>query len=44
MSDKNPMQSIHLDKVVVNIGVGQNENLYDNAKALIKKLTNHEAR
>ena len=37
------MQQIFLDKVVINIGVGQNENLVDNAKALIKKLTDHEA-
>ncbi len=37
------MRQIFLDKVVINIGVGQNENLVENAKALIKKLTNHNA-
>ena len=43
MAGANPMQQIFLDKVVINIGVGQNENLVENAKALIKKLTAHEA-
>ncbi len=42
-SNSNPMQQIFLDKVVINIGVGQNENLVENAKALIKKLTDHNA-
>jgi large subunit ribosomal protein L5 len=39
----NPMRQIFLDKVVINLGVGQNENMVENAKALIKKLTNHSA-
>ena len=37
------MTQLRLDKVVINIGVGQNENGIENAKALIKKLTNHNA-
>lgn len=39
----NPMKNVYLEKVVINIGVGLNENMVDNAKALIKKLTNHNA-
>ncbi|MDE1824554.1 MAG: 50S ribosomal protein L5 [Candidatus Micrarchaeota archaeon] len=35
----NPMQGIYLDKVVVNIGIGDNENLFQNAKLLLEKLT-----
>ncbi|MGC9099292.1 MAG: 50S ribosomal protein L5 [Candidatus Micrarchaeia archaeon] len=41
--DANPNRDIVLEKVVINIGIGQNEQLYDNAKALLKKLTGHEA-
>lgn len=38
------MRSIYLDKVVINIGTGSSsEDAADNARALIKKLTNHEA-
>ena len=40
---QNPMENIYLEKVVINIGVGLNENMIDNAKALIKKLTGHNA-
>jgi large subunit ribosomal protein L5 len=32
---------IYLEKVTINIGIGQNENLLENAKALITKLTGH---
>lgn len=40
----NKMRSIYLDKVVINIGTGaSSEDAADNARALIKKLTNHEA-
>ncbi|MDE1851093.1 MAG: 50S ribosomal protein L5 [Candidatus Micrarchaeota archaeon] len=38
----NPMQSIYLDKVVVNIGIGDNENQFQNAKLLLEKLTGHK--
>ena len=38
------MRSVRLDKVVINIGTGSaSEEAADNAKALIKKLTGHEA-
>lgn len=38
------MRSIYLDKVVINIGTGSaSEDAADNARALIKKLTNHDA-
>ncbi len=37
------MRNIRIDKVVLNIGIGSNENQLPNAKALLKKLTNHEA-
>ncbi len=40
---ENPMRTVYLEKVVINMGVGLNENMVDNAKALIKKLTNHNA-
>ncbi len=43
MAGSNPMQQIYLDKVVVNIGIGQNDQHFNNAKMLIKKLTDHEA-
>lgn len=43
MAATNPMQQIRLEKVVINIGIGQSENNIENAKALIKKLTNHDA-
>ncbi|MGC8662547.1 MAG: 50S ribosomal protein L5 [Candidatus Micrarchaeia archaeon] len=41
--DINPNRNIMLEKLIINIGIGQNEQLYDNAKALLKKLTGHEA-
>ena len=37
----NKMQEIYLDKVVLNIGIGDNENLFQNAKLLLEKLTSH---
>jgi large subunit ribosomal protein L5 len=44
LEDKNNMRLIYLDKVVINIGTGSgSEDTADNAKALIKKLTDHEA-
>ncbi|MDE1850374.1 MAG: 50S ribosomal protein L5 [Candidatus Micrarchaeota archaeon] len=39
----NPMQEVRLEKVVVNIGIGSNDNLFQNAKALIQKLTGRNA-
>jgi large subunit ribosomal protein L5 len=42
-SKKNPMRELRLEKVVVNIGIGDNENMYPNAKALLQKLTGKEA-
>ncbi|MGC8710097.1 MAG: 50S ribosomal protein L5 [Candidatus Micrarchaeia archaeon] len=39
----NSNENIVLEKVSVNIGLGQSEQLFDNAKALLKKLTNHNA-
>ena len=43
MADSNSMRDIYLDKLIVNIGIGQNENLFPNAKALLEKLTGHKA-
>ncbi len=38
------MRTVYLDKVVINIGTGSgSEDLADNARELIKKLTNHDA-
>ncbi len=42
MAESNPMQQIFIDKVVLNIGIGSNENLYQNAKMLLEKLTSHQ--
>ncbi len=42
MEASNPMQSIFIDKVVLNIGIGSNEDLYQNAKMLLEKLTNRQ--
>lgn len=40
----NPMQEkIHLEKVVLNIGIGATEEKLDNAKQLMKKLTGRDA-
>ncbi len=39
----NSMSDIRLEKVVINIGIGMNEDMLENAKLLIKKLTNHDA-
>ncbi|MGI0141224.1 MAG: 50S ribosomal protein L5 [Candidatus Micrarchaeales archaeon] len=35
----NPMQEVRLEKVVINIGIGSNDQLLPNAKMLIQKLT-----
>ncbi len=40
---KNPMQDIVLEKLVINIGIGGNEQMLQNAKGLIKKLTGKDA-
>lgn len=37
------MSDIYLDKVVINIGIGPEESGAEGAKALIKKLSGHEA-
>jgi large subunit ribosomal protein L5 len=39
----NPMRDIHLDKLVVNVGIGSSEEKLDNARSLLKKLTGREA-
>lgn len=39
----NPNKEIMLEKVVINIGIGQNEQLFENAKTLLKRLTGHDA-
>ncbi|MDE1768060.1 MAG: 50S ribosomal protein L5 [Candidatus Micrarchaeota archaeon] len=41
MAEVNPMQNIFIDKVVLNIGIGANEDLFQNAKLLLEKLTGH---
>jgi len=42
MSEKeNPMREILIDKVTVNIGVGSPGEKLDNAKELLRRLTNH---
>ena len=33
------MESIYIDKVVLNIGIGSNEDLFQNAKMLLEKLS-----
>ncbi|MGC8547751.1 MAG: 50S ribosomal protein L5 [Candidatus Micrarchaeia archaeon] len=39
--DKNPMQDIYLEKVTLNIGIGSSEEKYENAKEILRRLTNH---
>lgn len=39
----NSNENIILEKVSINIGIGQSEQLLENAKALLKKLTDHNA-
>jgi len=39
MAEFNPMQKIFIDKVVLNIGIGPNEEMYQNARLLLEKLT-----
>ncbi len=39
----NSMRDIRLEKLVVNMGIGANEEKLDNARALLKKLTGREA-
>ena len=36
----NPMKNVYLEKVVINIGVGLNENMVDNAKAAFTFIPN----
>lgn len=36
------MENIFIDKVVLNIGIGSNEEMFQNAKLLLEKLTNHK--
>ncbi|MFP3278629.1 MAG: 50S ribosomal protein L5 [Candidatus Micrarchaeota archaeon] len=42
-STLNPNADIKLEKVVINIGIGSNEQLFDNAKVLLNRLTGHNA-
>ena len=39
MTNSNPMREIYLDKVVINIGIGDNDNMYQNARMLLEKIT-----
>ena len=39
MANSNPMRDIYLDKVVVNIGIGDNDNMFQNARMLLEKIT-----
>jgi large subunit ribosomal protein L5 len=39
MENQNPMRDIFIDKVVLNIGIGPNEDMYQNARTLLEKLT-----
>ncbi|MCL4365011.1 MAG: 50S ribosomal protein L5 [Candidatus Marsarchaeota archaeon] len=39
MAGSNIMQNIFIDKVVLNIGIGSNEEMYQNARLLLEKLT-----
>lgn len=42
MAGENPMTGIYIDKVVLNIGIGPNEAMLQNAKMLLEKLTGHQ--
>ncbi|MGC9037209.1 MAG: 50S ribosomal protein L5 [Candidatus Micrarchaeia archaeon] len=41
MEKANPMQSIRLEKVTLNIGIGASEDKYDGAKEILQRLTGH---
>ena len=43
MAADNPMREVRLEKLVVNIGIGDKEDMYANAKALLEKLTGMQA-
>ncbi len=43
MANDNPMREVRLEKLVVNIGIGDKEDTYANAKALLEKLTGRQA-
>ncbi len=40
---ENPMREIRLEKLVVNIGIGDKEDTYSGARALLEKLTGRSA-
>ncbi|MHB1830278.1 MAG: 50S ribosomal protein L5 [Candidatus Micrarchaeaceae archaeon] len=42
MAEDNVMKGIFIDKVVLNIGIGSNEEMFNNAKSLLEKLTNRQ--
>lgn len=42
MVAENSMKNIYIDKVVLNIGIGNNEDMFQNARALLEKLTGHK--
>lgn len=39
MANGNAMKDIYLEKIVVNIGIGDNDNMYQNARLLLEKIT-----
>ncbi len=39
MEKENPMRDIYLEKVVINIGIGDNDNMFQNARMLLEKIT-----
>ncbi|MEM3279877.1 MAG: 50S ribosomal protein L5 [Candidatus Micrarchaeaceae archaeon] len=43
MADENQMTTPYIEKVVLNIGIGQNENQFGAAKMLLNRLTGHNA-
>ncbi|MDD5022831.1 MAG: 50S ribosomal protein L5 [Candidatus ainarchaeum sp.] len=42
MENKNPMRKIKIEKVTVNIGIGSSGDRLDNAKELLKRVTNEK--
>lgn len=42
MEGTNPMREIYLEKVVLNMGIGSEENTFQNARMLLERITSHK--
>lgn len=42
-NSSNPMRNIFLEKITFSIGIGSDENKFENASTVLERLTNHKA-